>query len=75
GPIPGDLGHEADGLPIRLRARTHTTGNLGTPVSLICMSLNCGRKPENSEETHQARGEHANSMHTDPRRESNPYYG
>ncbi|KAK3557823.1 hypothetical protein QTP86_002681 [Hemibagrus guttatus] len=28
------------------------------------MSLDCGRKPEHLEETHQAREEHANSTHT-----------
>ncbi|KAK3540402.1 hypothetical protein QTP70_030636 [Hemibagrus guttatus] len=28
------------------------------------VSLDCGRKPEYPEETHQARGEHANSTHT-----------
>ncbi|KAK3558702.1 hypothetical protein QTP86_027597, partial [Hemibagrus guttatus] len=28
------------------------------------MSLDCGRKPEHPEETHQARGEHANPIHS-----------
>ncbi|KAK3540438.1 hypothetical protein QTP70_030985 [Hemibagrus guttatus] len=27
------------------------------------MALDCGRKPEHPEETHQAQGEHANSTH------------
>uniref|UniRef100_A0A0E9PIQ2 Uncharacterized protein n=1 Tax=Anguilla anguilla TaxID=7936 RepID=A0A0E9PIQ2_ANGAN len=29
----------------------HTWGNLAFPVSLNCMSLDCGRKPEYLEET------------------------
>ncbi|KAK3510675.1 hypothetical protein QTP70_012992 [Hemibagrus guttatus] len=31
------------------------------------MSLDCGRKPEHLKETHQARGEHANSTYTETR--------
>ncbi|KAF5903163.1 N-acetylglucosaminyl-phosphatidylinositol de-N-acetylase, partial [Clarias magur] len=30
-------------------------------------SLDCWRKPEYSDETHQAQGEHAHSMHTNPK--------
>uniref|UniRef100_A0A8C5ED04 C1q domain-containing protein n=1 Tax=Gouania willdenowi TaxID=441366 RepID=A0A8C5ED04_GOUWI len=35
-------------------------GNLETPINLTVMFLDCGRKPEYPEETHAARGEHAN---------------
>ncbi|KAF4081799.1 hypothetical protein AMELA_G00165290 [Ameiurus melas] len=38
----------------------------------VFMSLDWGRKPEYPEETPTARGEHANSTHTWPWRESNP---
>ncbi|KAM9455777.1 coiled-coil domain-containing protein 62 isoform 2-T3 [Clarias gariepinus] len=43
----------------------------GTPWT-VCMSLDCAREPEYSEETHQARGEHAISMHTDLRQRIEP---
>ncbi|XP_053468215.1 uncharacterized protein LOC128600070 isoform X2 [Ictalurus furcatus] len=82
-PIPGSIGHKArftlDRVPIQHRAQSHThshthsytTDTLDMPVSLPCMSLDWGRKPEYPEETTAARGEHANS-HTEPRWESNP---
>ena len=39
--------------------------HLQCPVHLSCMSLECGRKPENPVETHaNTRGEHANSTQT-----------
>ncbi|KAK3509029.1 hypothetical protein QTP70_018535, partial [Hemibagrus guttatus] len=44
--------------------QSHTTDNLEMPINLQCMSLDRGRKPEYSEETPEARGEHANSTHT-----------
>lgn len=33
-------------------------------MSLLCMSFDCGMKPEYLEETHQAQGEQATSTHT-----------
>ncbi|KAF4089172.1 hypothetical protein AMELA_G00063740 [Ameiurus melas] len=51
---------------------SYTTDTLDTPISLPCMSLDWERKPEYPEETPAARGEHVNSAHTQPQRESNP---
>uniref|UniRef100_A0A8C4SNC2 Calnexin-like n=1 Tax=Erpetoichthys calabaricus TaxID=27687 RepID=A0A8C4SNC2_ERPCA len=41
-------------VPAHRRAHTHphTRDNLGSPMHLTCMSLDCGRKPEHPEETH-----------------------
>ena len=65
-PIPANFGREAgytlDRSPVHRRAtqrqtstHTHTLtpmGNLEEPIHLTCMSLECGRKPENLEKTH-----------------------
>ncbi len=37
-----------DGQPLTFTP----TGNLESPINLICMSLDCGRKPEHPEKTH-----------------------
>ncbi|KAF4091748.1 hypothetical protein AMELA_G00040990 [Ameiurus melas] len=50
-----------------ITGHSYTTDTLDTPISLPCMSLDWGRKPEYREETPTARGEHANSAHTGPR--------
>ncbi|XP_053531278.1 protein FAM83G [Ictalurus punctatus] len=81
-PIPGDSGRKEgdtlDGVPTHRRAHSyththsHTTDHLDMPISLRSMSLNRWRKPEYPEETHEARGEFANSAHTGQRWESNP---
>ncbi|KAF4074037.1 hypothetical protein AMELA_G00250060 [Ameiurus melas] len=47
-------------------------GHFRHTISLPCMSLDWRRKPEYPEETPAARGEHANSAHTEPWWESNP---
>ncbi|KAF4081025.1 hypothetical protein AMELA_G00156050 [Ameiurus melas] len=82
--IPGSIGHKVgytlDRVPVHHRARSHThshthsytTDTLDTPISLPCMRLDWWRKPEYPEETPAARGERANSTHTEPRWESNP---
>lgn len=45
--------------------RSHTTDGLETPISPQRTSLDFGRKPDYpEEETHEIRGEHADSMHT-----------
>ncbi|XP_053489568.1 dyslexia-associated protein KIAA0319-like [Ictalurus furcatus] len=82
---PGATGHKAgytvDGVPIHPSQGTITYTftlplihykHFGMPISLPCMSLDWGMKPEYLEETPTARGEHANSAHTGPRREYNP---
>ncbi|KAF4081126.1 hypothetical protein AMELA_G00157870 [Ameiurus melas] len=83
-PVPGSIrykaGYTLDRMPVHRRAQSHThsqthsytTDNLDTPINLPCMTLYWGRKPEYPEETPAARGDHANSAHTWPRRESNP---
>ncbi|KAK3547536.1 hypothetical protein QTP86_021513 [Hemibagrus guttatus] len=66
----GVIGHQGRIHPSQ---GTHTHSHYGQfrysnqPRS---MSLDCGRKPEHPEETHQARGEHANSTHTVSRTET-----
>ncbi|XP_053537974.1 catechol O-methyltransferase isoform X2 [Ictalurus punctatus] len=73
-------GYTLDRVPVHRRAHSHThshthsytTDTLDTPISLPCMCLDWGRKPEYPEETPAARGEHTNSAHTGPRWESNP---
>ncbi|KAK3526464.1 hypothetical protein QTP70_027729, partial [Hemibagrus guttatus] len=65
-------GYTLDRVPTHRRAHTHshsltqshTTDNLEMSINLQCMSLDRGRKPEYTEETPEARGEHANSTHT-----------
>ncbi|KAF4088384.1 hypothetical protein AMELA_G00082300 [Ameiurus melas] len=61
--IQGDIGHKAgytlDRVPVHCRAQSYThshthsytTDTLDTPISLPCMSLVWGRKPEYPEET------------------------
>ncbi|KAK3559794.1 hypothetical protein QTP86_020775, partial [Hemibagrus guttatus] len=60
-------GYTLDGVPTHRRAHTHTHShsltqfhNLEMPINLPCMSLDWGRKLE---ETPKALGEHANSTH------------
>ncbi|XP_053488618.1 enolase 4 isoform X5 [Ictalurus furcatus] len=55
--------------PCALRAPSH---NLEMPISLQCMSLDWGRKPEYPEVTPVTWGEHANSVHIGRRWDSNP---
>lgn len=67
-PVPGDFGNKPgytlDRVP--LHCRVHTLGNFfQMAISVICMSLHCGRKEQYSEESNEARGEHANSVPTD----------
>lgn len=45
----------------RTQSHTHITDNLEKLISLQCMTLGLGRKPEYPEE----QGEHAGSSHTD----------
>ncbi|KAJ8262744.1 hypothetical protein COCON_G00152010 [Conger conger] len=55
-PIPAYIGRKAG---IHPGQDTHTLipmGNLDSPISLTCMSLDCGRKPECPEETHPDTG-------------------
>ncbi|KAK3524842.1 hypothetical protein QTP86_007580 [Hemibagrus guttatus] len=73
--ILGVIGHQGrihPGQSANPSQGTHTTDNLEMPISLQCMSLDWGRKPEYPEESPEARGEHANSTHTWQRQESNP---
>ncbi|XP_053541050.1 uroporphyrinogen-III synthase isoform X2 [Ictalurus punctatus] len=71
---PGQGAYPSQGTITYTHTHTHsyTTDTLDTPVSLPCMCLDWGRKPEYPEETPAARGEHANSTHTGPRWESTP---
>ncbi|KAF4079466.1 hypothetical protein AMELA_G00178390 [Ameiurus melas] len=82
-PIPASIKHRAgytlDRVPIHRRAQSHThshthsytTDTLDMPISLPCMSLDWGRKPEYSEETLATRREHAIPAHTGPWWDSN----
>lgn len=58
-------GYTLDGVPVQHRA--HTTRNTSYPT-VICKTLDCGRKTEHPEEPHQTLGEHANYMDTDLRK-------
>lgn len=42
------------------------TGNLGMPMGLTSISLDCARKSEYPQQTHQEREKHAMFVHTDP---------
>ncbi|XP_077476186.1 caspase recruitment domain-containing protein 10 isoform X2 [Stigmatopora argus] len=78
-PIPAVSGPEAgdtlNRLPANRRAQVDgqlctltliPRGNLECPISLPCMSLECGRKPEYPEETHTGPGRTC-KLHTDGR--------
>ena len=41
-------------------------GNLKPPIDLMCVSWDCGRKPEYQRKPTQAQGEHANSTQKGP---------
>jgi len=79
-PIPADIGWEAgytlDRTPAYHSATFTPTVNLESPMNLtpFCMSLDCGRKPENPERTHAYTGRTC-KLHTDRpwlNRDSNP---
>lgn len=55
------------------QGHSHTKDNLETPISLQCMSLHWGRKPEEvSGGNPRNMGEHANATDAGQRRDSNP---
>ncbi|CAB1444332.1 unnamed protein product [Pleuronectes platessa] len=76
-PIPADIGREVwyvldsspayPGVNVQRQTTIHTD-ILESPISLtpVCMSLDCGRKQENTEKPTLTQGEHANSTQKDP---------